>query len=669
LEKIEAFIGKHQEQLRALGEKYPERKSLILDFEELERFDRDLADRLRKTPDEVMLEFEEVLNNLGILTVVENPKFHIRFRNLPKEKGYTVAVRNITAEYIGKFLAVEGLVNRISDVYPKVQNALFVCNRCDEHNWIAQDKRMLIEPSRCRACGKTDFRFIPEESKWIDVQRLEIQEPLEMLKGGEQARRIELWVEEDMTDLATAGDQVMVTGTVRLKPPKMKGSVYDKSLEVNHIEPVEKDFEELDITEAEETEILSLSKDPQLYDKIIDSIAPSIYGYREVKEAIALQLFGGRHGKVLPDGTKVRADMHLLLIGDPGVAKSRILQFVDQIAPKSIYVTGKGTTGAGLTATAEKDEMADGAWTLKAGALVLAGGGIAAIDEFDKMDKEDRGAMHEAMEQQTISVAKAGIIAKFKANTSILAASNPKFSRFDNYKPLAEQFDIPPTLISRFDLIFPIRDILDQETDRAIADKMLLMHQSDAEMKQIAPQIGAELLRKYIAYARRTIKPELKANTAGKIKEYYVALRARGKGGAVTATPRQLEALVRLSEASAKLRLSGEVTVADVDRAIRLTEFVLREIATDATTGELDIDRIVTDHPKSQRDRIRVVEEILKELSSSSPDGMAALNDVLDAAKEKNIEKYDVERILNELKSKGNIYEPRHDKYMFTEER
>jgi replicative DNA helicase Mcm len=669
LNSIETFIGRHQEQLRVLGEKYPERKSLVLDFEELERHDRDLADRLRKTPDEAMAEFDEVLNNMGILTVVENPKFHARFRNIPNEKGYTVAIRNITSEYIGRFIAVDGLVNKISDVFPKVTNALFICNRCDEHNWIEQDKKILIEPARCRGCGKTDFRFMPEESQWIDVQRLEVQEPLEMLKGGENARKIELWAEEDMTDKVTVGDQVKVTGVVRLKPPKMKGSVYDKQLEVNHIEPVQKEFEELDITDEEQKEILKLSKDPALYKNVIESIAPSIYGYDEVKEAIALQLFGGRQGKVLPDGTKVRGDIHLLLIGDPGVAKSRVLQYVNQIAPKSIFVAGKGTTGAGLTATAEKDEMADGAWTLKAGALVLAGGGIACIDEFDKMDKEDRSAMHEAMEQQTISVAKAGIVAKFKANTSILAASNPKFSRFDDYKPIAEQFDIPPTLVSRFDLIFPIRDILDSEKDRAIAEKMLLMHQSKASMKDISPAIETTLFRKYIAYARRNIKPELNESTAEIIREYYVKLRTRGKGGSFSATPRQLEAIVRLSEASAKLRLSEEVSVADVDRAIKLTEYVLLKIATDQTTGELDIDRIVTDHPKSMRDRIKNVEGILHELCAAASDSMATLDAVLESAKSKNIEKFDVEKIIAELKSKGLIYEPRHGRYMFTEER
>ncbi len=666
---IEAFIKRHAEKLRNLGERYPESKSLVLDFQELERIDRELADRLRSHPDETLADFDHVLNGMNILTVVENPSFKVRFTNLPPEKGYTVPIRELTAEYIGKFISADGTVNRISDVFPKVKNALFVCNVCDEQNWVAQDKKMLIEPYKCKACQKADFRFAPEESHWIDIQHIQIQEPLEMLKGGENARTIELWVEEDMTDRVIPGDKVMVTGIVKLKPPKMKSSVYDKHIEVNYIESVQQEFEDIDLTDEDIKQIVELNKDPKLIDKVIDSVAPSIYGYRETKEAIALQLFGGRQGKILADKTKARGDIHLLLIGDPGVAKSRILTFVDGIAPKSIYVTGKGTTGAGLTATAEKDEFNEGAWTLKAGALVLAGGGIACIDEFDKMNKEDRSAMHEAMEQQTISIAKAGITTKFKANTSILAASNPKFSRFDSYKPLAEQFDIPPTLISRFDLIFPIRDILDSERDRSIANHILRMHKSGDEEGSIRPPIDPDLLRKYIAYARRNIKPQLTEETMRKISDYYVELRSRGKGTTAAATPRQLEALVRLSEASAKMRLSNEVTVSDVERAVSLTEFVLREIATDATTGELDIDRIVTTHPKSVRDRIRQIEEVIQGLIQSSPEGMATLSDVVDSMKDKGVDKLEVEKIINELKKKGEIYEPRHGRFMFTEER
>jgi len=257
-------------------------------------------------------------------------------------------------------------------------------------------------------------------------------------------------------------------------------------------------------------------------------------------------MFGARPGKVLPDGGKVRSDIHLLLIGDPGVAKSRLLQYVNQIAPKSIYVSGKGTTGAGLTATAEKDELAEGAWTLKAGALVLAGGGIACIDEFDKMEKEDRAAMHEAMEQQTISVAKAGIVARFKCNTAILAAANPKFSRFDTYKQLGEQFDIPPTLISRFDLIFPLQDIVDRETDRKIADHMLKMHKMGDEQKELEPAIEIEPIQKIHSLCKEKHPPRPLRGSRDKAER----LLCRLKGGRQRNSPVQPQDNSKPSSAS-----------------------------------------------------------------------------------------------------------------------
>ncbi len=688
-DRIEKFLDGREEAINQLAEKYPEEKSLVLDWQALEKFDSDIAEALlanpygvtydsqgKKTPTGVIDIFEQALNERNI-PVLEtgasgSPEFHVRFTNLPKEKGYTLMVRFIDSETIAHFLGTEGVVNRISDVLPKLYVAKFRCNGCGQNMDIRQEREdrlrgQIVQPVRCRDCGKMDFRFLPEESQWLDFQVLEIQEPLEYIKGGEQARKIKVWVEDDLTDKVTAGDKVTLTGVIRLQPPQKKGSVYYKFIEANYIEPVEKDFEDIEITKKEEKEIQKLSRDPEVYRKIVDSIAPSIYGYREVKEAIALQMFGGRQGKTLPDGGKVRADIHLLLIGDPGVAKSRLLKYVDQIAPKSIYVSGKGTTGAGLTATAEKDELAEGAWTLKAGALVLAGGGIACIDEFDKMEKEDRAAMHEAMEQQTISVAKAGIVARFKCNTAILAASNPKFSRFDSYKPLGEQFDIPPTLISRFDLIFPIQDIVDRDTDRKIAEHMLKMHKVGEDQKDLEPAISVDLFRKYIAYARKNIHPLLSEEAGIKLRDYYVELRG-GDRDTVRATARQLEALVRLAEASAKIRLRSEVTVEDAERVINLTNFVLREVATDKITGKIDIDRIATDHSQSARDRIKIVETTIRGIIANSPEKSAGMQEILAATAEKKIDRSEVEKIINELKSKGVIFEPRHDKYQFTED-
>ena len=664
-EKISKFLDSKSKELQELGEFYPEKKSLIIDYGELEESESgmELVEELIDSPEEFISIFEDAIRDRDIPTLVKEPKFHVRFTNLPREN--MAMVRNITSEYITKFVSVEGVVNKVSDVLPKVSIGTFICNKCGEIHEEPQPTRFLREPIKCNNCERGDFRFVPERSEFIDIQRLEIQEPLEILTGGEQARRIELWVEDDLTDRVTPGDKIMVNGIVRLMPPLKKGPVYRQYIDANFIEPIEREFSEIEVTPEEKKEIINLSKDPHIYDNIINSIAPSIYGYKEVKESVALQLFGGRYGKTLPDGTSVRSDMHLLLVGDPGIAKSRLLQYVDQLAPKSIYVSGKGTTGAGLTAIAEKDEFADGAWTLKAGALVLAGGGIACIDEFDKMGKTDRESMHEAMEQQTISVAKAGIVAKFKADTAVLAASNPKFSRFDSYSPIGEQFDIPPTLLSRFDLIFPIRDILDAEQDKKIATHILKMHMSEADKKGLEPPIPVELFRKYIAYARKNIYPVLTDDAADKIKDYYVALRSSGSG-AVPASPRQLEAIIRLSEASAKIRLSNSVTVSDVERAIDLTNFVLREVAMDEE-GRIDMDRIVTDHPKTQRDRIRTIENIIQRLVADSEEDMALFDDIMRGAEEQNIDKDRAKQILQELKNKGIIYEPSYGKYKWLE--
>lgn len=665
-EKIEAFLRKKTKEINELAEVYPEKKALFIDYNELANFDTELAEELMQHPDEVIGLFEEVLVGMNIPTMVENPKIHARFKNLPPEHGYTLMIRDITSEYIGRFLAVEGVVNKISDILPKVAVGRFYCNKCGEPHDEIQSTRFLTEPIFCRNCRRRDFRFVPEESQWTDVQRLQIQEPLELLEGGEEARQIEVWAEDDLTGAVTAGDKITQTGVMRLLPPIKRGAVYQKFLEANFLESTEKEFSELEVTEEEAEEIKKLSKDPKIYEKIINSIAPSIYGYKEIKEAVAFQLFGGRYGKKLPDGTSVRPDIHILLIGEPGVAKSRLLQYITKIAPKSIYVAGKSTTGAGLTVTAERDEFAEGAWTLKAGALILAGGGIACIDEFDKMNPEDRSAMHEALEQQTISVAKAGIVATFRADTAVLAAANPKFSRFDPYKPVGEQFDIPPTLLSRFDLIFPIRDVLDKELDKEIADHILKIHGTGKEMKDLEPEIPTELLRKYIAYARKNINPILSEDAAEKIREYYVQLRSSSKE-TVKATPRQLEALIRLAEASAKVRLSDVVTVSDAERAIALTEFVLKEVAYDQTTGQIDIDRIVTEHPKSTRDRIKIVEEIIQGLIKESPEGFASLEDIISEAKNRGLDRFRTEEIITELKTKGVIYEPRHGRFMLTE--
>ena len=285
----------------------------------------------------------------------------------------------------------------------------------------------------------------------------------------------------------------------------------------------EQEFEEIEIDPEEEKLILEMSCDPEIYEKIRGSIAPSIYGYDDVKEALALQLVSGFE-KHLPDGARIRGDIHILLVGDPGIAKSQLLRYMIKISPRGIYTSGKSSTSAGLTATAVKDELGDGRWTIEAGALVLADKGIAAIDEMDKMDNEDKSALHEAMEQQTISVAKAGVMATLKSRCSLLAAANPKLGRFDKYEPIAPQINLTPALMSRFDLIFVLTDDPDTKRDSAIAQHILKSNYAGELATQIAwnPDISQEDIDNALMVIKPVIDPELLQKVRGLCPQEHI---------------------------------------------------------------------------------------------------------------------------------------------------
>ncbi|MDN7023576.1 MCM family protein [Methanoculleus sp. FWC-SCC1] len=1034
------FLKKrYKRELAELAREYPHKRSLSIDYRTI--LNNTLAFELLKRPGKVIGDIRDAIvqNRLIKLKNGQEPTgISIRFTNLPQK----VNVRDIRAEQINTFVSIEGILRKTTEVRPRLVDAVFRCKSCNKNtDPIPQNYSRFEEPDFCPHCErKSRMDLVLNRCIFVDAQKLRIQESPEGLRGGEQPQTLDIDATDDLTGMVAPGDRIVVNGILRSIQRVnygQKSTLFDIYLECNSIEVAEKEFEEVSISEEDEAAIKGLARDGAIYKKIARSIAPTIYGTDDVKEAIALQLFGGI-AKEMPDGSRLRGDIHLLLVGDPGIAKSQILRYVVKLSPRGIYTSGKSSTSAGLTATAVKDEFGDGRWTLEAGALVLADMGIAAVDEMDKMAKEDRSALHEAMEQQcyddetevltergwklfrdvtaddrvatlspdgrleyaspsgftaseydgelyyvksrqvdlavtpnhrmyvnlnrradewegfrfirmdeipvhkrmrfkrnavwtgkrqeiyeippvvkfanqnaegrltdpihigmddwleflgyflsegsvqrhyqtavpyrvvlsqtipesaekirqclerlpfrfsydgknfainakqlaehlapfgkchekyvpdyakrlppkqigvlldalmlgdgyvhkttgvsvyttsskrladdvtelllkkgwsgnarimreagtvasnprggtstashdtyqvtfirdgqnepnintngqrhierrpyrgmiyclevpnhmlyvrrsgipvwcgnSISVAKAGITATLKSRCALLGAANPKLGRFDQFVPIAEQINMPPSLLSRFDLIFVMTDQPEVQRDGAIANHIVKTHAVGELIKQhayeplpdvdeayiqralapVIPDIDPTLLRKYIAYAKRTCFPILSDGAKEALIQYYMKLRNLASGNKpVPVTARQLEALVRLAEASARMRLANTVDTTDTDRVLRIVDTCLRQVAYDAESGSFDIDKLVTGVSKSQRDIIRTVKEVIRDLAKDGG-GQAKADQVVETLIQQGFARDKIENAIEQLRRGGEVLEPRH---------
>ncbi len=630
--------------------------ALIVDFFELSKFDHDLAEQLLDEPEETIKAAEIAIEQIDL------GKFlRVRFQSLPDAQK--ISIRNLRSFHLGQFICLEGTIRQASEVRPEVVMAKFECPSCGNTIKLAQTEQKFREPSRCSCGRKGFFRLLSKDL--VDVQRLVIEESAHLLEGGAQPKRLAVFLREDlvdpkMTKWAIPGASVIVNGVLKEIPipAKDKGisTRFDIVMNANFVEPTQQDFSEIEVTDEDAEAIRKLAKEKQIYQKMVQSIAPSIYGHDKIKEGIALQLFGAV-AKVKKDNTRTRGDIHILLVGDPGAGKSQLLTFVKATAPKARYIAGRGATGSGMTAAVVKDEFLRG-WALEAGALVLAHKGILAVDELDKISREDTAALHEGLEQQQISISKANIQATLQCQTSVLAAANPKFGRFDYFVPIAQQIDLPPALINRFDLIFVVKDLPDKDRDANIAHQVLMNQSYQDKGMEIPP----ELFRKYIAYAKTRIIPVLSEEAIETIKKFYVDLRNSNQNErgvkSIPISARQLEAIVRLAEASARIRLSEKILKSDVARAIDLVMYSLTEVGMDPETKRIDIDRIGSGMTASERGRVVSVRDIIFQMSEQGKQ-LIPVEEIVAEAVKKGIAEHKVEESLDKLKRSGDIFEPK----------
>jgi replicative DNA helicase Mcm len=641
-------------------------KSLVIDFTDVYTFDMELARFILDDPKSLTPIFESVvrskLRTRDPMYAESLDRINVRYRNLPAE----TPLRRIGADHIGHLIMARGIIVRASSVMPLVVKATFRCSVCGEMNHIEQSGQTIQRPQKCLACdNRKGFELVPKESVFIDSQNVSIQERPEDLPPGQLPRSIHVELKDDLVDLARPGDRITLTGFIKLLSLYGRGGelrTFDIQVDASYTEISGREMDLMEISPEDEEAILEVANDPWVFQKLMGSIAPSIYGYEHIKESILYLLFGGVL-KERPD-MRIRGDVNVLLVGDPGTAKSQMLNFASKAAPRGLMTTGRGSTAAGLTAAVVK-EGGTGSFVLEAGALVLADKGVCCIDEIDKMRDEDRGAIHPAMEQQVVPIAKGGIVATLNSRTSILAAANPSLGRYNPYQTIAQNITLPVTILSRFDLIWILKDQPDSQLDADIAEHILGLHRV---LTSVEAPLSMELLKKYISYAKK-VKPIITDDVIERFKDFYVKMRNAsiegGEAAAIAITARQLEGLVRLAEARARAHLRAEISVEDAEAAINLMRKSLEQVGIDVKTGQIDIDILYSGKPRSLQNQLQKLLQVISEMERVS--GSVRDDDLYEALQsDHGIGRAEAARLIGVLMKDGTIYSPRPGYYKRT---
>ncbi|KIM99584.1 hypothetical protein OIDMADRAFT_104584 [Oidiodendron maius Zn] len=570
-----------------------------VDVGHLISFNEELAHRLVTEPAEIIPLFESALKRCTMRIVYPSQKEIVlpEHQLLLHSSVGEISIRDLDAMTISRLVRVPGIVIGASVLSSKASSLHIQCRNCQQVKIlpVAGGFAGVSLPRVCDRqkmpgedqCPMDPYVVVHEACQFVDQQIIKLQEAPDQVPVGELPRHVLISTDRYLTNRVVPGSRCMITGIFSIYQNKQSKGVNTTSAvairtpylravgihsDVDHTAKGNAIF-----SEEEEQEFLEMSRRPDLYTVFANCIAPSIYGNVDIKKAIACLLFGGSK-KILPDGMKLRGDINVLLLGDPGTAKSQLLKFVEKVAPIAIYTSGKGSSAAGLTASVQRDHTTR-EFYLEGGAMVLADGGVVCIDEFDKMRDEDRVAIHEAMEQQTISIAKAGITTILNARTSVLAAANPVFGRYDDLKTPGENIDFQTTILSRFDMIFIVKDDHDRGRDEKIAKYVMNVHMGGrGQEEQADAEISVEKMKRYISYCKSRCAPHLSPEAAEKLSSHFVSIRKQVHAAelennvrsSIPITIRQLEAIIRITEALAKLTLSSVATESHVDEAIRL---------------------------------------------------------------------------------------------------
>ena len=571
------------------------RQSLEVSYLHLSRLEPTLAIWVADAPAEMFELFHEAAKaeTLKLYPSYESIHKHVfvRLEDLPIKDQ----IRDIRQSHLEQLIKVEGVVTKRTGVFPQLQEAYYTCGRCGflAGPMMCKNGAEEQKPGSCVECqSKGPWSVSQEKTIYRNYQRVTLQESPGNVPAGRLPRSKEVILLNDLIDQIRPGDEVEVTGVFTTNfegglNTRTGFPVFSTHIVANHLLRKGDRFATQALTDEDKEEIRRLSRDPRICQRIIKSIAPSIHGHDDIKAGIALALFGGQE-KIVKGKTRLRGDINMLLLGDPGVAKSQFLKYVEKTANRAVYATGKGASAVGLTAAVQKDPVTR-EWVLQGGALVMADRGVCLIDEFDKMNDQDRVSIHEAMEQQSISISKAGIVTSLQARCSVIAAANPVGGRYDSSRTFSDNVELTDPILSRFDILCVVKDTIDSVLDERLAKFVVGSHvrsHKDFDPETDDPTgllsvtnmsdthddiepISQDMLKKYVSYSKRFIKPKLSSGDLPKISQVYAELRRESvtREGMPVAV-RHVESIIRMSEARASMRLSEHVDSEDIDAAI-----------------------------------------------------------------------------------------------------